>query len=115
MVICSKPGTTRYMCGKKLNRTAVDLTRPSTGPLQRTSVSQKAWIARTSPVITTVAVCRDSKDSRELVAQCLSDFKIGRVEARGEPAVDRREEVSGLGSPVWPSASLSFQNGISMR
>jgi hypothetical protein len=35
--------------------------------------------------------------SRQFVQECLCLFQIGGVEAFGEPAVDRREEVAGFG------------------
>src|SRR5215472_5411935 len=58
----------------------------------------------TSPVMTTVAVCQDSKGSDEFVEQCFRVFKIGRVEALCEPAVDRREKIAGLGAPALVTA-----------
>ena len=41
-----------------------------------------------------------SAGSRQFVEQRLCLFEIGRVEAFGEPAVDRREEIAGFGAPA---------------
>ena len=41
-----------------------------------------------------------SAGSRQLVEDCLCFPQIGRVEALGEPAVDRREEVAGFLVPT---------------
>ena len=38
--------------------------------------------------------------SRQLVEQRLRLFQIGSVEAFGEPAVDRREAITGFGSAI---------------
>jgi hypothetical protein len=43
--------------------------------------------------------------SRQFVEQRLCLFEIGRVEAFGEPAVDRREEVSGFGAAALVAIS----------
>jgi hypothetical protein len=40
------------------------------------------------------------RKSTELVEQRLSVLQISGVEALGEPAVDRREQVKGLGAPA---------------
>jgi hypothetical protein len=42
--------------------------------------------------------------SRQFVEQRLCLFKIGRVEAFGEPAVDRREEAAGFGAAALVAA-----------
>ena len=44
-----------------------------------------------------------SSDSRQLIEQGLRLFQVGGVEALGEPAVDRREEIAGFG----PTALLA--------
>jgi len=98
-------------CPAKLNRTAVDLIRLSTGPLKRTSVSQKAWITGTSPVMTTVAVCQAPKGSGQLVEQRFRVFKVGCVEAFGEPSVDRREQVAGFGAAPLVAAEPGKARG----
>jgi hypothetical protein len=45
--------------------------------------------------------------SRQFVEQCLCLLKVGCVEAFGEPAVDRREEVEGFGQTGLVAAKLS--------
>jgi len=37
----------------------------------------------------------------QLVEQCLRLFEIGRVEALGEPALDRRQEIAGCRPPAF--------------
>jgi hypothetical protein len=39
-------------------------------------------------------------DSRQLVEQRLRFFQIGGVEALGEPAINRGEQIAGLGAPA---------------
>jgi len=83
----------------------------STGQLKRTSVSQKAWITGTSPVMTTVAVCQAPKGSGQLVEQRFRVFKVGCVEAFGEPSVDRREQVAGFGAAPLVAAEPGKARG----
>ena len=49
--------------------------------------------------------------SRQLVEQLLRSFQIGRVEALGEPAVDRGEEVAGLTPAALIAAEPSEARG----
>jgi hypothetical protein len=42
------------------------------------------------------------------VEQRLGVLQVGGLEAFGEPAVDRREQVAGLGAPTLSSPSLSL-------
>src|ERR1700720_793522 len=49
--------------------------------------------------------------SAEFVEQRLCIFEVGGVEAFGEPAVDRREEVAGFGAPTLVSAEPGEAHG----
>jgi hypothetical protein len=49
--------------------------------------------------------------SRQFVEQRLCIFEVGRVEAFGKPAVDRREQVAGLGAPPLLTAEPGEARG----
>ena len=49
--------------------------------------------------------------SPQLVQQCLRLFQIGRIEAFGEPAVDRCEKVAGFGSAALVAAEPGEADG----
>src|SRR5437764_3463100 len=49
--------------------------------------------------------------SRQFVEQRLRLFEIGRVEAFGEPAVDRREKVAGFGVAALVAAEVGKAHG----
>jgi len=49
--------------------------------------------------------------SRQLFEQPLRFFQVGGVEALGEPAVDGREEVAGLGAAALVAAKPSEAHG----
>jgi hypothetical protein len=61
---------------------------------------QKAVVRARPPAMLTTG-------SRQFVEQLLCVFQVGGVEALGEPAVDRREQVAGFGAPALfaPEAS----------
>ena len=47
---------------------------------------------------------QDSASLIEIVEQCLRLFEVGGVEAFGEPAIERREEITGLGTAALVAA-----------
>ena len=53
-------------------------------------------------------------DSCQLVEQRLCFFEIGRVEAFGEPAVDWREKVVGLGAVPLVTAEPGEDGGLKL-
>src|SRR6266566_3390821 len=56
-------------------------------------VFDQAWLSGAD-------VVRLATRLRQLIEQHLRFFEIRRVEAFGEPAVDRREKVAGFGAPA---------------
>src|SRR6202048_12590 len=80
-----------------LRTTHVALRRIGAVDPEPTFVSSPAdrWIYR-GAVIRTTRI----SSSRQLVEQRLCLFQVGGVEAFGEPAVDRPEEVAGFGAPA---------------
>jgi hypothetical protein len=49
--------------------------------------------------------------SSQLIEQRLCLYKVGRVEALGEPAVDGREQLAGFGTPAPVAAEPGEAHG----
>jgi hypothetical protein len=79
--------------GTKLTfRLTLDSRGDKASPMRRgTSAIEGAWQNRGSP-----SRSKDETGSRQLIEQRLRVLQDGRVEAFGEPAVDRREESTGV-------------------
>src|SRR5438132_986995 len=84
----------------------------------RSAPSPRSWPARHwiwSPPLPNTATLQyplpPPSSSAKLVQQRLCLFQIGGVEAFGEPAVDRREEVAGFVAPILIAAEPGEADG----
>src|SRR5262249_6735381 len=95
-------------------RSCPDL-RPPIGPASRPPTATLADDAPTASVFDALVArpWRWPAATRlaQLVEHCLRILEVGRVEAFGEPAVDRREQVMGFGTAALVAAELGEGDG----